>query len=133
MKTNDLKRFWLAELKSMIAALFIAVIATSLQILASGIFGLLIPVGAKASQIIGYLVYILVITPSCYFLCLKNPSSIWFVPVVCNATGIVSAVIEPGFWTSPVWIIIVFGWAVSLSASIWGHDEGLKTASLQNS
>lgn len=132
MKTNDLKRFWAAELKSLIAALFIAVIATSFQILASGIFGLLIPVGAKVSQIIAYLVYILVILPACYFLCFKNPSSIWFVPFICNATGIVSAIVEPGFWTSSIWIIVVFGWAVSLSASIWGHDAGIKAEVLQN-
>lgn len=132
MKTNDLKRFWAAELKSLIAALFIAIIATSFQILASGIFGLLIPVGAKVSQIIAYLVYILVISPACYFLCFKNPSSIWFVPFICNVTGIVSAIVEPGFWTSSIWIIVVFGWAVSLSASIWGHDAGIKTEVLQN-
>lgn len=132
MKTNDLKRFWAAELKSLIGALFIAVIATSFQILASGIFGLLIPVGAKVSQIIAYLVYILVISPACYFLCFKNPSSIWFVPFVCNATGIVSAIVEPGFWTSSIWIIVVFGWAVSFSASIWGHDAGIKAEIVQN-
>ncbi|MFY9151114.1 MAG: hypothetical protein WAO52_03800, partial [Prolixibacteraceae bacterium] len=133
MKTIDFKKLWANELRSLFGAIFIAVVATSLQILASGIFGLLIPVGAKASQIIAYLVYILVITPACYFLCFKNPSSIWFVPLICNATGIVSAIIEPGFWTSPVWIIVVFGWAVSLSASIWGHDAGIKTEGLQKS
>jgi len=126
MKTIDLRTFWTGEFKSLFGSLFVAIIATCALILSSAIFGLIIPVGKNMSEIIAFLVYDLIIAVGCYFLCFKNPYSIWFVPVICNATGIVSAIIEPGFWISSMWILTLFGWMISLVTSVWGHDVGMK-------
>ena len=126
MKTIDLRTFWTGEFKSLFGALFVAIIATCALILSSAIFGLIIPVGKNISEIIAFLTYDLIIAVGCYFLCLKNPYSIWFVPVICNATGIVSAIIEPAFWITSMWILTVFGWMISLVTSVWGHDVGMK-------
>lgn len=126
MKTIHLKTLVIGELKSLSGALFIAVIATCTLFIASALFGLLIPGGEKVSEIIAYLFYDLVVAAGCYFLCMKNPGSIWFVPVICNATGIVSAIIEPEFWITSMWILTLFGWMISLVTSVWGHDIGSK-------
>jgi hypothetical protein len=126
MKTIDLRTLWVGELKSLFGALFVCIVATSTLFLVSAIFGLLIPVGEKSSAIIAFLFYDLVIALGCYYLCLSNPYSIWFVPVICNATGIVSAIIEPSFWVTSMWILTLLGWMVSLITSIWGHDIGLR-------
>ena len=126
MKTIDLRRFWMGEFRSLFGALFIAIIATCTLILSSAVFGLIIPVGTNISEIIAYLIYDLIIALGCYFLCLKNPYSIWFVPIICNAPGIVSALIEPNFWISSMWILTVFGWMISVITSLWGHDIGIK-------
>lgn len=124
MKAIHLKSLLLGELKSLFGAVFVAVIATCFLFLSSAVFGLLIPVGEKVSEIVAYLVYNLIVAAGCYFLCMKNPGSIWFVLPICNATGIVSALIEPNFWVTPMWIFILFGWMISLIAAIWGHDLG---------
>jgi len=126
MKTIDLRRFWMGEFKSLFGALFIAIIATCTLILSSAVFGLIIPTGTNISQFIAYVAYDLVIALGCYFLCMKNPNSIWFVPIICNAPGIVSAIVEPNFWISSMWILTLFGWMISLVTSIWGHDIGIK-------
>lgn len=126
MKTIDLRRFWMGEFRSLFGALFVAIIATCTLILSSAVFGLIIPVGTNISEIIAYLIYDLIIALGCYYLCLKNPYSIWFVPIICNVPGIVSAIIEPNFWISSMWILIVFGWMISAITSLWGHDIGIK-------
>lgn len=124
MKAIQSKSLLSNELKSLFGAVFVAIISTCFLILASAIFGLLIPVGEKASAIIAYLTYDLSVAVGCYYLCMKNPGSIWFVPLICNVTGIVTAFSEPNFWHNILWILILFGWMVSLIASIWGHDVG---------
>lgn len=124
MKAIHSKSLLNDELKSLFGAAFVAIISTCFLILASAIFGLLIPVGEKASAIIAYLTYDLSVAGGCYYLCLKNPESIWFVPFICNVTGIISAFTEPNFWQNIMWVLILFGWMLSLVASIWGHDTG---------
>lgn len=126
MKTIDLRRFWMGEFRSLFGALFIAVFATCTLILLSVVFGIIVPAETHVSQFIAYITYDLIIALGCYFLCLKNPYSVWFVPVVCNAAGIVSAILEPDFWVSSMWILTVLGWMISLISSLWGHDIGIK-------
>lgn len=129
MKAIQSKSLFNDKLKSLFGAVFVAIMSTCFLILASAIFGLLIPVGEKASAIIAYLIYDLSVAGGCYYLCLKNPDSIWFVPVICNVTGIVSAFTETNFWHDMMWILILFGWMISLIASIWGHDTGTRNLS----
>lgn len=116
----------MGEFRSLFGALFIAVFATCTLILFSIVFGLIIPVGTNISQFIAYIAYDLIIALGCYFLCLKNPYSVWFVPIVCNAAGIVSAILEPNFWISSMWVLTVLGWMISIITSMWGHDIGIK-------
>jgi hypothetical protein len=126
MKTIDLRRFWIGEVKSLFEALFVAIVATCALVLSSAVFGLIIPVGTNISRFIAYITYDLIIASGCYVLCMKNPHSFWFVPIVCNVTGIVSAIVEPNFWVSSTWILVVFGWMISAITSMWGHDIGIE-------
>jgi hypothetical protein len=54
------------------------------------------------------------------------------VPVLCNIIGIFSAIIEPNFWISSLWIVICSGWALSIIASITGVLIGRKKTVFNN-
>ncbi len=75
-----------------------------------------------------YILYNLVIAGGCFYICRQNPKSIWYVPVLCNIIGIISAIIEQNFWISSLWIVICSGWVLSIIASILGALIGRKKA-----
>jgi hypothetical protein len=73
-----------------------------------------------------YILYNLIIAGGCFYICRQNPKSIWYVPVLCNIIGIISAIIEPNFWISSLWIVICIGWVLSIIVSIIGARLGSK-------
>ena len=60
----------------------------------------------------------------CFFIVRRFPGSIWYVPIICNVIGIVSALIERNFWISSLWMFICGGWVLSVIASILGYVAG---------
>lgn len=74
-----------------------------------------------------YILYNLIIAAGCFYICRQNPKSIWYVPVLCNIIGIISAIIERNFWISSLWIVICGGWALSIIASLIGATVGKRT------
>ena len=73
-----------------------------------------------------YILYNLIIAGGCFYICRQNPKSIWYVPVLCNIIGIISAIIERNFWISSLWIVICSGWVLSIIASLIGARLGSK-------
>jgi CDP-diglyceride synthetase len=71
-----------------------------------------------------YLFFDLFIALCCYYIVRQNPKSIWYVPVLCNAVGIFSAIAEPNFWISSLWMFICGGWVLSIIASVIGYRTG---------
>lgn len=84
-----------------------------------------------AFELLLYILYNLIIAGGCFYICKKDPKSIWYVPLLCNIAGIISAIIEPDFWISSIWIVICSGWILSITASIYGvqtHKKNLISA-----
>jgi len=74
-----------------------------------------------------------VIIIACFFICKKNPSSIWYVPVISNIVGILAVFGEENFyWISTLWMIICGGWVLSLIVSIIGARIGKSKAISDN-
>ncbi|TSA24200.1 MAG: hypothetical protein D4R67_12305 [Bacteroidetes bacterium] len=73
---------------------------------------------------IPYIIFDVLIAVACYFIVKQNPRSIWYVPLICNVTGIIAAVVEPTFWVTSLWILICGGWLLSLAASFLGMWVG---------
>ncbi|MBN1791505.1 MAG: hypothetical protein JW830_13470 [Bacteroidales bacterium] len=69
---------------------------------------------------IAYICYDIVIAIVCFLMCRKDPSRVWYAPIVCNAVGIIAAFAEPTFWKSEMWIIFGGGWVLSLVAALCG-------------
>jgi hypothetical protein len=77
------------------------------------------------AEVSAYSISALLISTSCFFIVKENPSSIWYVPVICNFLGILSAISEPGFWlTTSWWVIVCGGWLLSIVFSIIGALKG---------
>jgi len=75
-------------------------------------------------ELIAYICYDIVIAISCFFICRKSPKSLWYVPILSNTVGIISAIVEPNFWITPLWILICSGWLLSVIGAIIGAVLG---------
>lgn len=73
---------------------------------------------------IAYIIYGILIAAACFFICRSDPKSFWYVPILCNIFGIISAIIEPNFWTTSMWIVICGGWVLSLIGTFFGTKAG---------
>jgi hypothetical protein len=65
-----------------------------------------------------------IIALGCFFIVRENPKSIWYVPLICNAFLILSAIFEHNFWKSAMFIPISGGWALSVLGSIIAAQQG---------
>jgi mannose/fructose/N-acetylgalactosamine-specific phosphotransferase system component IID len=139
MKTNKRKSF-LTAARSMGLALIILVVSTWFIIgVCYEMSGEYIKFKhpdiwlSKYWDIIVLILYILIIAVACFYLVRKNPKSIWFVPLICNAYGIAIAITEPvSFWKDSFGIIFCFGWMLSITASIIGARMGKRKAISNN-
>jgi hypothetical protein len=96
-------------------------------------FFLLFLLAYPFGEVVGYISYDIVIIIACFFICKNNPSSIWYVPIICNIVGIIAAFGEENFyWISTLWIIICGGWVLSLIVSIIGARIGKRKAISDN-
>ena len=77
---------------------------------------------------IPYIILDILIIIGCFYIVKWNPKSIWYVLLICNAVGIIAAIIEPTFWHTSLWILICAGWVLSVIASILGARMGRKAA-----
>ena len=76
---------------------------------------------------IAYIVYDIIIAIACFLICKNNPKSIWYVPILCNIFGIIAALVEPNFWTTPMWMVYCGGWVLSLIGAIFGVKVGKRS------
>jgi hypothetical protein len=124
MMKTDGKKSLLAGISSLALSVITAFLSFFLLFLLAYPFG----------EIIGYISYDIVIILACFFICRRNPNSIWYVPIICNIVGIIAAFGEENFyWVSTLWIIICGGWVSSIIASIIGARKGRKVAISDNS
>jgi hypothetical protein len=124
MKANNKKSF-LAGIPSWGLA-GLTLVATIILFVVASFLGDLMRIDERISEPIFYILFDLFIAVCCFFIVRQNPGSIWYVPVICNLIGILSAIIERNFWISSLWIFIGSGWLLSLGASIIGYYIGRK-------
>lgn len=96
-------------------------------------FFLLFLIAYPFGEVIGYISYDIMIVIACFLICKMNPSSIWYVPIICNIVGVIAAFGEENFyWISTLWIIICGGWVLSLIVSIIRALAGKRKAISDN-
>jgi hypothetical protein len=70
----------------------------------------------SAIEIVAVILYAVFIIVACYFICRTHPKSIWYTPVICNAGGILVAILYP--YTNPEPSILIFMGSVFILAVI---------------
>ncbi len=131
--TSDKPLTNLAGIPSWALALLTLFGATILMFgIAEGL-GPYIKIKGDIGDAIPYILYGIVVAVCCYFIVKKNPSSIWYVPIICNLIGIIAAIVEPSFWISTsMWIPLCGGLVLSIITSIVGARKGRRTAISDN-
>ncbi len=82
---------------------------------------------------IPYILYGIIVTVCCFFIVKENPNSIWYVPIICNVTGIFASITAPNFWISTsMWIPMCGGLILSIITSIIGARVGKRKAFSDN-
>lgn len=122
MKTRA-KRSFLYGIPPWGLALLTAFLSMLVLFVSAGVISEVFKVG-DSWEFIAYILYHILITVACFFICRKFPGSIWYVPFLCNLILIISAVVEPTFWTSPMWIVICGGWILSVAGAVAGTIIG---------
>jgi hypothetical protein len=107
-------------------SLLTAVISLIILLFLASLLGSVLPIEKDYSEVIAYIIYDILIAIACYFICKNNPKSIWYVPILCNTMGIISAIVEPNFWITSLWIVICIGWLLSIIGAISGAKIGKK-------
>ena len=124
MKTNRKKSF-LSTTPSAVLAL-LTFFGTFILIFAIG------EGSGKFREPLAYILYDLVTAGCCFYIVKQNSKSIWYVPIICNLAGIISAIVEPNFWITLLWIYFCSGWVLSLITSIVGAQIGKRNAISDN-
>ena len=123
MKTNAKRRF-LFGLHPFVLALLTAI--TSMIVL----FAIGYPLQSfiwNDIHIGDWLTYIITgifIGCACFFICREYPTSFWYVIVISNAMGILTALIERNFWRTDLWKVNVCVWVLSIPLGLLGAFLG---------
>ncbi|MCX6250179.1 MAG: hypothetical protein NTX61_05445 [Bacteroidetes bacterium] len=86
--------------------------------------GNILKINENIAGAIPYIIFDVLVAVGCYFMVKWNPKCVWYVPFICNAVGIIAAIIEPTFWHTSLWMLICSGWVLSIIASILGARVG---------
>jgi hypothetical protein len=127
MNTNK-KRSFLAGIHSWGLAAITFVAAIILLFGLAAILGEAFKINENIGDSSAYILYDLFIAACCFFIIRQNPKSIWYVPIICNLAGITSAIVEPNFWITSLWMLICGGWVLSIITSIIGARVGRRAA-----
>lgn len=118
------KKSFLSGVPGWALALTTAFISLIILFVLAGILGDVIKPG-DIGEVLAYITYNIIISIACFFICRQNPKSVWYVPIICNLMGIISALVEPNFWITSLWILICGGWVLSLATAILGSARGI--------
>ena len=123
METKGVKSF-LSQIPSWTLAVITLIIVTIVTFgLGEGV-GNIFKINEDVAGVIPYIILDVLIAVGCFYIVKWNPKSIWYVPLICNVLGIISAIVEPTFWKTSLWMFICSGWVLSIIASIIGVRVG---------
>jgi hypothetical protein len=123
MKTNE-NRSFLYGLASWVQSVLWVIISTLILFGMGEGVGNILKIDEDIAGAIPYIIFDVLIAGGCFYIVKWKPKSIWYVPLICNAVGIIAAIIEPNFWITSLWLLICSGWVLSVIASVIGARIG---------
>jgi len=126
METTGIKSFLQGIPSWVLAVITLIVVSIVLFGLGEGV-GNIFKLNENIAGAIPYIILDVLIAAGCFYIVKWNPKSIWYIPLICNVLGIISAIVEPTFWKTWLWMFICGGWVISIIASIIGARVGKKS------
>jgi hypothetical protein len=80
-----------------------------------GIFALPLPESVPAN-IIGLIIYIILLPAACFVICRIHPKSVWYTPVICNAFVIYLLISVSSSYQPDLTFLILLSVCIALSA-----------------
>jgi hypothetical protein len=124
---NKGKKSLFSRIPSWVLSLLTVILSGIILFFLADLLGSIIKINENMSEGIAYISYDIIIALGCFFICRQNPKSIWYVPIICNIMGIISAIIEPTFWVTSLWLFICGGWVLSLITAVSGAMIGRRS------
>ncbi len=101
MKKKEMK---LLGLPSWGSALLTAFLSLIFLFVFADLIGSILKIDKESSEKIAYILSGIIIAAACYLICRHDPRSVWYVPIIANIPGIISAIVEPIFWITYLWM-----------------------------
>lgn len=97
--------------------------AWGLSIFAIVFIAFLMMLLSEIDAVYGYVTIGLLTPIACFFICRKDPGSVWYIPILCNLISI-PVMFDEGFLTARGWIFLSILWSLSIIAAIIGSFAG---------
>jgi len=86
----------------------------------------------KLKEILDFIIFLIIIPITCFFICRIHPKSVWYTPVIANAVGfglgciiIIDSIFDPDITITILEMIIWGGsWVLSVTGAIIGARTG---------
>jgi len=117
MKINRIKSFF-RRTPSWVLALII--LTVEFFIFSFFPFRLVDIVPGKISEVLTFVLYVLINVICCFLIVRQNPKSIWYVPLIINSVLIFAVFGDINFRRSSIWIPVFCGFVLSIVASMLG-------------
>jgi len=93
-------------------------------ILVAIILGIINRLNQSISDTIKYVIWGLLISAACFFICWNDPKSVWYAPLLCNILSLLPAIFDESFWTTSFGLIMFLGFGLSVITAILGAKTG---------
>lgn len=120
---KKMRRDFLKGVPVWLQALMLAMVALLLLFILAGIAGMITVFSADYGEQAGYLFHAVFIAAGCFYICRRHPKSLWYVLLIANVFVFVSAIIEPTFWTTSLWIFLGCSLPLSVIAAFFGAQK----------
>ena len=118
------KKYFLSGVPVWLQALLLAIFCVLVLFIVAATLGQIAFFAENIGEPGAYVLHALLLASGCFFICRKYPDSLWYVPLVANVFVILSACIEPVFWTSNLYIWFGCALPSSVAAALWGAAKG---------
>jgi ABC-type polysaccharide/polyol phosphate export permease len=122
MKTN--RKSFLLSIPAWGLALLTAFFTLILVFFIAALFASIAFLNNDTGEFILYLFYGIMVFTACFYICRRETKSYWYVPLLSNIPGIISAIVEPSFWQTNMWILFVAVWTLSILGAAAGTFAG---------
>ncbi len=104
-------------------AFLLALVALLLLFVVAAVLGMFPVLTDNYAEQAGYVLHAVFIAAGCFYICRRHPKSVWYVPLLANVFVFLSALIEPAFWTTSLWIFLGSAVVLSIPAAMWGRQR----------